>query len=125
MTALRRFCSRDADRIDRALKSPYYSRLLCVSGRLAQPVEQRTFNPLVASSNLAPPTNLQGVSFGWPLFFWQLCRNCAIKQIRDDFRVLRQLRGGQMRIPPHHTLGFPSSHLLHYVKRRSVLHRPA
>ena len=25
-------------------------------GRLAQPVEQRTFNPLVASSNLAPPT---------------------------------------------------------------------
>ena len=25
-------------------------------------VEQRTFNPLVASSNLAPPTKIQGVS---------------------------------------------------------------
>ena len=27
------------------------------SGAVAQPVEQRTFNPLVASSNLARPTN--------------------------------------------------------------------
>ena len=27
-------------------------------GSLAQPVEQRTFNPLVASSNLARPTTV-------------------------------------------------------------------
>src|SRR5450759_3032572 len=39
--------------------------------------------------------------------------------------MLRQLRGGKVCIPPHHTLGFPSAHLLHYIKRRSILHEPA
>ena len=36
--------------------SRYNARPLGISGSLAQPVEQRTFNPLVASSNLARPT---------------------------------------------------------------------
>jgi len=39
--------------------------------------------------------------------------------------VLRQLRGGQVCIPPHHTLGFPTAHLLHYIQRCAVLHQPA
>ena len=49
--------------IGRPVVSGWFDTLWCrlynarFFGRLAQPVEQRTFNPLVASSNLAPPTS--------------------------------------------------------------------
>ena len=38
-----------------------------ICGSLAQPVEQRTFNPLVASSNLARPTNKKQYLANFPI----------------------------------------------------------
>ena len=61
-------CRIASDLIDRDAENPYNSRL-CKHGRLAQSVEQRTFNPLVASSNLAPPTNPEGPAARLAFFF--------------------------------------------------------
>ena len=56
-------------RFDRPAGSGYNLRLSL--GTVAQSVEQRTFNPLVASSNLARPTSkIKGLRENVAFFYW-------------------------------------------------------
>ncbi len=55
-------------------------------GSLAQPVEQRTFNPLVARSNRARPTNkIKGLAKSLTLFYFLGLRGGYITKLTIAF----------------------------------------
>ncbi len=61
-------------------------------GSLAQPVEQRTFNPLVARSNRARPTNkIKGLAKSLALFYFLGLRGGYITKLTFDSRSLEKL----------------------------------
>src|SRR5258708_4493285 len=89
-------------------------------GRLAQSVEQRTFNPLVASSSLAPPTNaLKGLATTRPILLFRCSRFCI--RWLDTRSSFRQVFGREMSVASYHLRRLPSPQFLQLRRRRAGL----
>src|SRR5450631_3609217 len=105
--------------IDFAIKIVGALLFLAAGAAYAQDYPNKPVRLLIRRSSArathAPP-KFKRLARNLPTFVFWLCRNCVAKQTGDDFCMSRQLRRGQMRIPPHHTFGFPCTHFLHYVK---------